>query len=86
MLATVAGILMFTSRPSTALAVMLAARPSRWVIVATKAATAVMVGLALGALGMLGGYAGGPRRCRCRERVRHHVEGSWALLYIAQPQ
>ena len=85
MLATVAGILMFTSEAQHGtLAVMLAARPSRWVIVAAKAATAVMVGLALGALGMLGGYAGAVLGGAAAGNVSDIMSrASWALLYIA---
>lgn len=59
MLASVVGILMFTGEAQHGtLAVALAARPARWVIVAAKTITATMVGLALGATGMIAGFAG----------------------------
>jgi ABC-2 type transport system permease protein len=63
-LAAVAGILLFTSDAQHGtLALALTARPSRWVIAASKAVLAATVGLALGAAGLaaafLGGLAGG---------------------------
>ena len=71
MLAAVAGILMFTGEAQHGtLAVTLAARPARWVIVAAKTITAAGVGLALGATGMVAGFAGAAaRRRRARQRV-----------------
>ena len=59
MLAIVVGILMFTGEAQHGtLAVTLAARPARWVIVAAKTIMATAVGLALGATGMIAGFAG----------------------------
>ena len=59
MLASVVGILMFTGEAQHGvLAVVLAARPARWVVVAAKTVTATFVGLALGAIGMIAGFAG----------------------------
>jgi ABC-2 type transport system permease protein len=59
MLASVVGILMFTGEAQHGtLAVALVARPARWVIVAAKTITATTAGLALGAAGMIAGFAG----------------------------
>lgn len=59
MLAAVAGILMFTGEAQHGtLAVVLAARPARWVVVTAKTVTAAMVGVALGVTGMVAGFAG----------------------------
>ena len=59
MLAAVVGILMFTGEAQHGtLAVALAAQPARWVIVAAKTITATIVGLAMGAIGMIAGFAG----------------------------
>jgi ABC-2 type transport system permease protein len=58
-LAIVTGILMFTAEAQHGtLAVALATRPTRWVIVVAKTAMATMVGLVLGATGMVAGFAG----------------------------
>lgn len=59
LLASVAGILLFTSEVQHGtLAAVLIAHPSRWVVVACQAATAVIYGIVLGAIGMVAGYPG----------------------------
>ena len=64
MLAAVAGILLFTSEAQHGtLAVILAARPARWVLVAAKTVTAAMGGAVLAATGMVAGFAGSALRC-----------------------
>ena len=70
-LAIVTGILMFTGEAQHGtLAVTLTARPARWVIVSAKTVTAVVVGVALGATGMVAGYAGAvARRGRAGRRI-----------------
>ncbi len=84
-LATVTGILMFTSEAQHGtLAVMLTARPARWVIVVAKTAMAAAVGLSLGALGMLGGFAGAVLGGAASGNGSDVVSrGLWALLYLA---
>jgi ABC-2 type transport system permease protein len=84
MLASVVGILMFTGEAQHGtLAVALAARPARWVIVAAKTVTATTVGLALGTAGMIAGFAGAaiggvPLGSGSALTSR----AMWALLYI----
>ena len=85
MLAAVTGILMFTSEAQHGtLAVMLTARPARWVIVTAKTTAAVLVGASLGTLGMVGGFAGaalgGAPLGDASDVARR---GLWALLYLA---
>lgn len=59
-LAAIASILLVTSEAQHGtLATALTAQPVRWLLVAAKAVIAVGVGLALGALGMVTGFAGG---------------------------
>jgi len=59
-IAAIASILLFTSEAQHGtLATALTAQPARWLLVAAKAVTAVGVGLALGAVGMVTGFAGG---------------------------
>lgn len=84
MLAAVAGILMFTSEAQHGtLAVILAARPARWVIVTAKAATAAGVGLALGVAGMTAGFAGSAIGGAELGGGSYLVSrGLWASLYI----
>ena len=84
MLAAVTGILMFTSEAQHgSLAVTLAARPARWVIVAAKAITAAGVGLALGATGMIAGYGGAAIGGAEAGGGSHLVTRAlWAALYI----
>jgi hypothetical protein len=85
MLASVVGILMFTGEAQHGtLAVALAARPARWVIVAAKTITATTAGLALGTAGMIAGFAGAavggvPLGTGSALTSR----ALWALLYIA---
>jgi ABC-2 type transport system permease protein len=85
MLASVVGILMFTGEAQHGtLAVALVARPARWVIVAAKTVMATAVGLALGATGMIAGFAGAvlggvPLGTGSALTSR----ALWALLYIA---
>ncbi len=58
-LATIAGILMFTSEVQHGtMAAAVTAQPARWVTVAAKTAIAACFGLAMGALGMIGGLGG----------------------------
>ena len=60
LLAVVAGTLLFTNEVQHGtLAVTLTARPSRTVVVAAKVTMAAALGFAMGALGILGGLAGG---------------------------
>lgn len=84
MLAAVAGILMFTGEAQHGtLAVALAARPARWVIVAAKTTTAAMVGLALGTTGMVAGFAGAAIGGVDLGSGSHLTSRAlWALLYI----
>ena len=84
MLSAVAGILMFTGEAQHGtLAVILAARPARWVIVAAKTVTAAMVGAALGITGMVAGFAeaaiGG---VEFGSGTHLATRALWALLYI----
>ncbi len=85
MLASVVGILMFTGEAQHGtLAVALVARPARWVIVVAKTIIATTVGLALGATGMIAGFAGAavggvPLGTGSALTSR----ALWALLYIA---
>ena len=84
MLAAVVGILMFTSEAQHGtVAVMLAARPSRSVIVVAKTVTAAMVGAALGVTGMVAGFAGAAIGGVELGGGSHLVSrAAWALLYI----
>ena len=84
MLAAVAGILMFTTEAQNgSLAVNLAARPARWVIVAAKTLTAGGVGLALGIAGMAAGFAGSAIGGAELGGGTHVVSRAlWASLYI----
>jgi ABC-2 type transport system permease protein len=84
MLAAVAGILMFTSEAQHGtLAVILAARPTRWVIVTAKTIIAASVGLALGVAGMVAGFAGAAIGGAELGGGSHLLtRGLWASLYI----
>ena len=84
MLAAVAGILMFTSEAQHGtLAVILAARPARWVLVTAKTVTAAGVGLALGIAGMAAGFAGAAIGGAELGGGSHLVTRAlWASLYI----
>lgn len=84
MLAAVAGILMFTSEAQHGtLAVILAARPARWVVVAAKTTTAAGVGLALGVTGMVAGFVGAAVGGAELGGGSHLVSRAlWAALYI----
>lgn len=84
MLAAVAGILLFTSEAQHGtLAVIVAARPARWVIVAAKAITAAGIGVALGATGMAAGFAGAALGGAELDGGSHLVTRAlWASLYI----
>lgn len=84
MLAAVAGILMFTSEAQHGtLAVILAARPARWVIVAAKATVAAGVGLALATVGMTAGFIGATLGGADLGGGSHLVSRAlWASLYI----
>lgn len=58
-LASIAGILVFSAEAQHGtLAGALAAQPSRWPVVAGKAVVATSIGLALGVIGVLSGFAG----------------------------
>ncbi len=58
-LAAIAGILMFTSEVQHGtMAAAVTAQPARWVTAAAKTAIAACFGLAMGALGMIGGLSG----------------------------
>lgn len=58
-LAAIAGILMFTSEVQHGtIAAAVTAQPARWVTVAAKTTIAACFGLAMGALGMIGGLSG----------------------------
>lgn len=85
MLAAVVGILMFTGEAQHGtLAVMLTARPARWVIVAAKTVTATLVGLTLGVVGMIAGFGGaalGGAALGSGSALASRA--LWALLYIA---
>lgn len=84
MLAAVAGILLFTSEAQHGtLAVILAARPARWVVVTAKTVTAAGVGLALGMTGMAAGFAGAAAGGAELGGGSHLVSRAmWASLYI----
>jgi ABC-2 type transport system permease protein len=58
-LAAIVGILMFTSEVQHGtIATVMTAQPARWVTVTAKSAIAACFGLAMGALGMIGGLTG----------------------------
>ncbi len=84
MLAAVAGILMFTSEAQHGtLPVVLAARPTRWVIVVAKAVTAAAVGATLGVTGMVAGFAGATIGGVDTGDAAHLASrAAWALGYI----
>lgn len=84
MLAAVAGILMFTSEAQHGtLAVILAARPARWVIVVAKSVTAAAVGAALGVTGMVAGFAGATiGGVELGDAPHIASRAAWALGYI----
>lgn len=83
-LATVTGILMFTSEAQHGtLAATLTARPTRWVIVTAKAAMATTVGLVLGATAMVAGFAGALiGGVDVGDASAIASRAAWALLYI----
>jgi hypothetical protein len=83
-LATVTGILLFTAEAQHGtLAVMLMARPARWVLVAAKTTMAVAVGLVLGATGMVAGFAGAlVGGVDLGDASTVAPRALWALLYI----
>lgn len=85
MLAAVVGILMFTGEAQHGtLAVALATRPARWVIVSAKTITATVVGLTLGAAGMTAGFAGAALGgVTVGSGASLISRALWALLYIA---
>ena len=85
MLAAVTGILMFTGEAQHGtLAVTLAARPARWVIVTAKTVTAAAIGLALGATGMVAGFAGAAiGGVELGSGSALTSRALWALLYIS---
>jgi hypothetical protein len=85
MLASVTGILMFTGEAQHGtLAVALSARPARWVIVAAKTITATLVGLTLGATGMVAGFGGAALGgVELGSGSALTSRALWALLYIA---
>jgi ABC-2 type transport system permease protein len=84
-LATVTGILMFTSEAQHGtLAATLTARTTRWVIVAAKAVMATTVGLVLGAVAMVAGFAGALiGGVDVGDGSAVPSRAGWALLYIA---
>ncbi|HEX2576830.1 MAG TPA: ABC transporter permease subunit [Aquihabitans sp.] len=84
MLAAVAGILMFTGEAQHGtLALILAARPARWVLVAAKTATAAGVGCVLGVTGMAAGFAGSALGGAELGGGSHlATRALWASLYI----
>lgn len=84
MLASVTGILMFTGEAQHGtLAVTLAARPARWVIVVAKTTTAAVAGLALSAAGMVAGFAGAAiGGVELGSGAHLTTRALWALLYI----
>jgi ABC-2 type transport system permease protein len=84
MLASVTGILMFTGEAQHGtLAVTLMARPARWVTVVAKTTTAAAVGAALGATGMVAGFAGAAIGGVDLGSGSHLASrAAWALLYI----
>ena len=84
MLAAVVGILMFTGEAQHGtLAVALTARPARWVIVTAKTITATSVGLTLGAVGMIAGFAGAALGGISLGSMSDlSSRALWALLYI----
>jgi ABC-2 type transport system permease protein len=84
-LAIVTGILMVTAEAQHGtLAATLTARPSRWVIVTAKTATATTVGLVLGATAMVAGFGGallGGVEIGNGSAIAPRA--LWALVYIA---
>jgi hypothetical protein len=84
MLATVTGILMFTAETHHGtMAAALTARPARWVIVSAKTSMAIMVGLVLGATGMLAGIGGAlAGGIDLGDASTVGPRALWALLYI----
>ena len=84
MLAAVVGILMFTGEAQHGtLAVTLTAQPARWVIVTAKTITATVVGLTLGATGMIAGFGGAALGgVTIGSGSALTSRALWALLYI----
>ncbi len=84
-LAIVTGVLMFTGEAQHGtLATTLTARPARWVTVFAKTVTAVMVGVALAATGMVAGYAGARLGgVAAGDTSALASRSGWAVLYIA---
>ena len=80
--AVVAGTLLFTSEVQHGtLAGALAARPSKPIIVASKTIVAAMLGLAMGALGIVGGLVGGVASGMDTGDMSGAVSGTaWALV------
>jgi hypothetical protein len=85
MLAAVASILLFTAEAQHGtLAVVLTARPARWVIVAAKAVTATAIGFVLGAVGMVAGFGGGVLAgLELGDGSNLVSRALWALLYTS---
>jgi ABC-2 type transport system permease protein len=83
-LAMVTGILMFTGEAQHGtLAVALAARPARWVIVAAKTITATAVGVTLGVTAMVAGFGGAALGgVELGSGSALISRALWALLYI----
>jgi hypothetical protein len=84
-LAAIASILLFTSEAQHGtLAAALAARPARWLIVLSKTVAAIGVGLALGAVGMVAGFAGAVAGgVELGDTASMPSTTAWALLYTA---
>jgi hypothetical protein len=84
-LAAIASILLFTSEAQHGtLAATLAARPARWLIVLSKTVAAVGLGLVLGAVGMIAGFAGAVAGgVDLGDTASMPSTTAWALLYTA---
>lgn len=82
-IAAIGGVLLFTSEVQHGtLAITLAAQPTRWVIAISKIATAAGLGMALGATGLVAGFAGGViAGLDMGDTSAMMITGAWALLY-----
>jgi len=84
-LAAIASILLVTSEVQHGtLATALTAQPARWVLVAAKTVTAIGVGVRLGIIGMVTGFAGGLLGgLEIGDTSKMAATAAWALIFTA---